>query len=75
MPVVRFTRNIQRQVECPEREAAGSTVREVLETWFAASAGVQDPHLLAQCRANPEVVWTQHHNGIFVSRDGARTCQ
>lgn len=36
---------------------------------------VQDPHLLAQCRANPDVVWTQHHNGIFVSRDGARTWQ
>lgn len=34
---------------------------------------LQDPHLLAQCRSNPDVVWTQHHNGIFISRDGART--
>jgi hypothetical protein len=34
---------------------------------------VQDPHLLAQCPSDPDVVWTQHHNGIFVSRDGART--
>ena len=32
---------------------------------------VQDPHLLAQCRANPEVLWVQHHNGIFRSTDGA----
>ena len=39
----------------------------------ALDPNVQDPHLLAQCRANPDVVWTQHHNGIFVSRDGART--
>jgi hypothetical protein len=26
---------------------------------------IQDPHLLAQCRANPDVLWVQHHNGIF----------
>lgn len=31
---------------------------------------VQDPHLLVQCRANPEVFWVQHHNGIFRSVDG-----
>ena len=35
MPMVRFTRNIQRHVECPERDAAGGTVREVLDTYFA----------------------------------------
>jgi len=32
---------------------------------------VQDPHLVAQCRANPEVLWVQHHSGIFRSMDGA----
>ena len=32
---------------------------------------VQDPHLLVQCRANPDVFWVQHHNGIFKSTDGA----
>jgi len=31
---------------------------------------IQDPHRLAQCRAAPEVVWCQHHNGIFRSTDG-----
>ncbi len=35
MPFVRFTRNIQRHVECPEREVAGGTVRAVLESYFA----------------------------------------
>ena len=34
---------------------------------------VQDPHLVVQCRANPEVLWAQHHNGIFKSIDGAAT--
>lgn len=34
---------------------------------------VQDPHLVAQCRANPDVLWVQHHNGIFRSSDAARS--
>jgi hypothetical protein len=32
---------------------------------------IQDPHMLAQCAANPDVLWVQHHNGIFKSTDGA----
>jgi hypothetical protein len=32
---------------------------------------VQDPHFVVQCRANPDVLWAQHHNGIFRSLDGA----
>lgn len=32
---------------------------------------VQDPHMLAQCPANPDALWVQHHNGIFRSTDGA----
>jgi hypothetical protein len=32
---------------------------------------VQDPHLVAQCGANPDVFWVQHHNGIFRSTDAA----
>jgi len=30
---------------------------------------IQDPHIVVQCRANPEVLWVQHHNGIFKSTD------
>jgi len=30
---------------------------------------IQDPHMVAQCRANPDVLWVQHHNGIFRSTD------
>jgi len=37
MAKVFFTANIQRHVACPETEAAGRTVREVLEGLFAAN--------------------------------------
>jgi hypothetical protein len=33
----------------------------------------QDPHRLARCAAQPDVVWNQHHNGCFRSADGGRT--
>jgi hypothetical protein len=53
-------------------------------TWDVASRGmfaeympparrddpyIQDPHLVAQCAASPERLWTQHHNGVFRSDD------
>jgi photosystem II stability/assembly factor-like uncharacterized protein len=31
---------------------------------------VQDPHRVVQCNAAPNVLWTQHHCGIFRSTDG-----
>jgi len=34
MPTLRFTRNIQRHIECPTREAAGATLRDVLNDYF-----------------------------------------
>lgn len=37
MTKVIFTCNIQRHVACPEAEAAGRTVREVLENVFASN--------------------------------------
>lgn len=35
MPRVSFTPNLQRHVQCPPTEAAGRTVREVLDAVFA----------------------------------------
>ena len=32
---------------------------------------VQDAHMVAQCPANPDTLWVQHHNGIFRSTDAA----
>jgi hypothetical protein len=31
---------------------------------------IQDPHMVVQCAAAPDVFWCQHHNGIFRSTDG-----
>jgi hypothetical protein len=36
---------------------------------------VQDVHRLVQCRAAPDTMWVQHHNGVFRSTDGARSWQ
>ena len=30
---------------------------------------IQDPHMVVQCPAAPDVFWSQHHNGIFRSTD------
>lgn len=32
---------------------------------------IQDPHRVVQCPARPEHLWSQHHNGVFRSTDGA----
>jgi hypothetical protein len=36
---------------------------------------VQDIHRLVQCPAAPDVMWVQHHNGVFRSTNGARSWQ
>jgi hypothetical protein len=58
------------------------------ETWRIAGKGLraaflppeqayyqntQDPHLLSRCAAAPDVIWCQHHNGIFRSTDAGET--
>lgn len=58
------------------------------ETWVQRGAGMradhvppelthdpiaQDVHCLVQCAGAPTRMWVQHHNGIFVSSDEART--
>ncbi len=30
---------------------------------------VQDPHMIGRCQADPDVLWMQHHNGVFRSQD------
>jgi hypothetical protein len=32
---------------------------------------IQDPHRVAQCPSDPDVLWVQHHNGVFRSTDRA----
>lgn len=64
------------------------TTRDGGKSWTVTSKGMyaeympperredpiaQDPHLLAQCAAKPDVMWCQHHNGTFRSTDGGMT--
>lgn len=36
---------------------------------------IQDPHRMVQCRAKPEAMWVQHHNGVFRTVDGGASWQ
>ncbi len=58
------------------------------ETWRLAGKGLraaflppeqqltqntQDPHRLSACASAPDRIWCQHHNGVFLSKDGGET--
>jgi hypothetical protein len=42
---------------------------------LADKENVQDPHRVVRCPAAPEVLWAQHHNGIWRSTDNAASWQ
>jgi sulfur-carrier protein len=54
-----FTPNIQRLVECPETEAAGGSVREVLDIVFASNPQ-------ARCYVLDDQAALRRHMTIFV---------
>jgi photosystem II stability/assembly factor-like uncharacterized protein len=35
----------------------------------------QDPHMLARCQSDPDVIWQQNHCGVWVSRDSGASWQ
>lgn len=41
----------------------------------AGSPNTQDPHRIVRCTSRPEVLWCQHHNGIWRSGDNAKSWQ
>jgi hypothetical protein len=41
----------------------------------ADNENTQDPHRIVRCAAAPDVLWCQHHNGIWRSADNAATWQ
>jgi len=41
----------------------------------AEDPNTQDPHRIVRCDAAPEVLWCQHHSGIFRSADNAASWQ
>jgi hypothetical protein len=62
---------------------AGASWRQTAHGMFAEymppeqrdEPNVQDVHRMVQCRAAPDVLWAQHHNGVFRSADGAHSWQ
>jgi len=44
---------------------------EPLPPEIAKNPDEQDPHMVVQCAAAPDVLWVQHHNGVFRSDDWA----
>ena len=36
---------------------------------------IQDPHRVVACPANPDCLWSQHHNGVFRSTNGGESWQ
>lgn len=42
---------------------------------MAGTEQVQDPHRIVRCAGAPDVLWCQHHNGIWKSGDNGRLWQ
>ena len=56
MATIRFTRNIQRHVECPTREVSGSSLREVLDQYFQKNERARGYVLDEQSRIRQHMV-------------------
>lgn len=55
-------------------ECRGQGLRaEYMPPELAGDPAIQDPHRMVRSPADPDTLWIQHHNGVFLSRDGART--
>ncbi len=48
-------------------------VADYLPPEMASDPVLQDPHLLVRCPSAPDVLWVQHHNGVYISTDEARS--
>ncbi|MFM1813354.1 MAG: hypothetical protein RLZ98_49 [Pseudomonadota bacterium] len=68
MATVRFTPNIQRHVSCPEVEASGCTVAEVLDAVFSANP-------LARAYVLDDQSGLRKHMTIFVDGEMIRDRQ
>jgi hypothetical protein len=59
MPTVRFTRNIQRHVECPTEAVAGATLAAALDAYFTAHREARG-YVLDDCGR------LRHHMAAFI---------
>jgi hypothetical protein len=55
-------------------QASGMTA-DYLPPETASDPNTQDPHRIARCAAQPQVLWCQHHCGIWRSTDNAASWQ
>jgi photosystem II stability/assembly factor-like uncharacterized protein len=46
---------------------------EYMPPAMANYPNIQDAHRVVQCAAKPDVMWCQHHNGIFRTTDRAKS--
>lgn len=57
-------------------ECRGRGLRaEYMPPELAGDGAIQDPHRLVRSPADPDTLWIQHHNGVFLSRNNARSWQ
>ena len=54
---------------------ADGMVADYMPPGSAQDPNTQDPHRMQQCVSQPEVLWVQHHCGIYRSTDGGRRWQ
>lgn len=54
---------------------ARGMVADYMPPELAEDGNTQDPHAIVQCAADPEVLWVQHHCGIYRTSDGGRQWQ
>lgn len=44
---------------------ANGMIAEYMPPEQQGNPNIQDPHLIARCASQPDVLWSQHHNGVF----------
>ena len=60
MSRVVFTANLSRHLPAPE---------------LGYDLAIQAPHIVVACPSSPDTLWSQHHNGVFRSKDGGHVPQ
>ncbi len=57
------------------RQSAHGMIAEFMPPDERGNPNVQDPHRIVQSPSSPDVLWTQHHNGVFRSENGGTQWQ
>lgn len=52
------------------RQSAHGMIAEFMPPDEQRNPDIQDPHRIVQSPSSPDILWTQHHNGVFRSGNG-----